>query len=540
MSTALHASISDALYALPAPTSHTWSANTLLRLRTCAALGTALARVRSAPHATDADVARVVYATYFHITTTLMTDAHALSEAEAYWQRVVDDHMRAGLLWLQTLPKRLVSGKQQAVLGISGLCADASAKCARLRRAHTATVRALGTFAMAWHGTQSPRRDVSARVMQLCRAGFDALSYDAAPDASKTCVNATAALLDAVATHESGVTRVLQACGKPGLLTHAWPLLVVYPLVSWAAASAVYHHWTDITTQARAAWEAVQGLLIGWVYMPAMRLVDTLRAGRKQRALLVRGDSLHADEQSLERMVEELGRDTLHMDPAQLAALTERTRAGDLTHVWEVYESAMRRPIRGFLTGSLVRTLLIQVQKAKVDVEVALNGIDWLLRSQELLLGAVGLAPALGLVYLLYRGVSYTVQWIGNQPTSLHASSASSARMDAWTALRHADAMCSSAIENGTDEDEPLRVGHVLLDACALRRSFSVLIRHTCYGNRTARARLLSEALTDLCTMECGFPQKQSAGTTQHSVWVCRTNLIARMWRSWGTLVSVH
>jgi nuclear-control-of-ATPase protein 2 len=37
--------------------------------------------------------------------------------------------------------------------------------------------------------------------------------------------------------------------------------------------------------------------------------------------------------------------------------------------------------------GDLVRALLIQIQKTKVDVEIAIGGIDALLKSQELVFG---------------------------------------------------------------------------------------------------------------------------------------------------------
>lgn len=41
----------------------------------------------------------------------------------------------------------------------------------------------------------------------------------------------------------------------------------------------------------------------------------------------------------------------------------------------------------GTIRGDLVRALLIQVQKTKVDVELAVSGIDALLKSQELVFG---------------------------------------------------------------------------------------------------------------------------------------------------------
>jgi hypothetical protein len=45
----------------------------------------------------------------------------------------------------------------------------------------------------------------------------------------------------------------------------------------------------------------------------------------------------------------------------------------------------------GTVRGDLVRALLIQIQKTKVDVEVAISGIDTLLKSQELVFGWVQL-----------------------------------------------------------------------------------------------------------------------------------------------------
>lgn len=41
----------------------------------------------------------------------------------------------------------------------------------------------------------------------------------------------------------------------------------------------------------------------------------------------------------------------------------------------------------GTFRGDLIRALLIQVQKTKVDVELAVSGIDALLKSQELVFG---------------------------------------------------------------------------------------------------------------------------------------------------------
>ena len=62
--------------------------------------------------------------------------------------------------------------------------------------------------------------------------------------------------------------------------------------------------------------------------------------------------------------------------------------------------------MRSALTGTLIQTLLIQIQKTKVDVEVALSGIDRLLKSQQLVFGFVGVTPSLIILYTFTRYLS--------------------------------------------------------------------------------------------------------------------------------------
>lgn len=61
-----------------------------------------------------------------------------------------------------------------------------------------------------------------------------------------------------------------------------------------------------------------------------------------------------------------LGRDKLSLNDTQLQQLAEQIRQGDLTPVLRIYEEDIKAPVRTALTGSLVRSLLIQIQKAKV------------------------------------------------------------------------------------------------------------------------------------------------------------------------------
>lgn len=302
-----------------------------------------------------------------------------------------------------------------------------------------------------------------------------------------------------------------------------WPWLVVYPLASAALARVVYMNGDWLVAQARALGATLQGLVVDWVYAPTMRLLATLRTGRSRRELLVRGESLAADELSLERMVAALGRDTLRLSGDDLDALVQRTNQGDLTPVLELYESAIRSPLRGVLAGSLVRTLLIQVQKAKVDLELAMQGIDWLLASQELLLCAVGLAPALALTYALAVGAARVVGWAARRPGAPRHD-LGAARLAAWCALRRLDQACHTQ-----DTPSAQQYGYVLLDVRTLRISFDALLPRL--ARRGARHAWLREAHADLDELEA--PGVAADANTR------RRATVARMWRSWGGVLRV-
>lgn len=61
-----------------------------------------------------------------------------------------------------------------------------------------------------------------------------------------------------------------------------------------------------------------------------------------------------------------LAKDKLNYTPEQMEALSQQLRLGDLTAVMQIYEDDIRSPLRSAVGGSLLRTLLVQVQKAKV------------------------------------------------------------------------------------------------------------------------------------------------------------------------------
>lgn len=413
---------------------------------------------------------------------------------------------------------------------LRGVRMEAHARGARLSEAYDALAETLGSVALAWHANEQAS-DVQALVHKVAKA----LGSDDAKAASVE--DAASVLLDAVARHESRVARLLasDACGKPSLLARTWPLLVAYPLVSIGITQYVSANWTSIVEQLTQAGATLRGLVIGWVYEPAMRLLDTVRAGQAERRMIISRDSLAADQHSLERMVAELGSDKLKWRDGAIADAVQRVQHGDLTSVMELYERDIRTPLRSLLGGSLIRTVLIQVQKAKVDLEVALSGIDWLLRSQELLIGFVGLAPALALVYLLWtQGVRCVRSLLYGEASVKVQRTVRDARLGAWEALRRVDALVSRGDTAGAKG-----YGFLLLDVDTLRTSFGTLVPAAA-RDRAVSSRLEAEIAQDLGVLEAAGQTALLSDRGGADAWAHRQATVDRMWRSWSWLLAMN
>lgn len=86
-----------------------------------------------------------------------------------------------------------------------------------------------------------------------------------------------------------------------------------------------------------------------------------------------RGSLLTVLRQSLERMAVSLAQDKLGYTQVQLAALSNQIRMGDFTPILEIYEDDIKQPLKSVIVGSLLRSLFVQVQKAKVSLELLLS-----------------------------------------------------------------------------------------------------------------------------------------------------------------------
>ncbi|EXJ92867.1 hypothetical protein A1O3_01421 [Capronia epimyces CBS 606.96] len=210
--------------------------------------------------------------------------------------------------------------------------------------------------------------------------------------------------------HEQDANVLRSKYGKPSRLLRYWIPAVALLLSGSTILRIVANRRAEILQWFRELGQTTIDFWTNWVVEPTKKLIGTIRHDEQSEIAIQSRESLNADRESLERMVVDFAvqhpDNGIKLTETQVTELRAKVREGDLTPVLKAYEREMQNPIKNAIAGDLIRTLLIQVQKTKVDVEVAIGGIDSLLKSQELLFGFVGIAPGVLISFGLIR-------WLG-------------------------------------------------------------------------------------------------------------------------------
>lgn len=199
--------------------------------------------------------------------------------------------------------------------------------------------------------------------------------------------------------------------GRPSRLIRYWVPGVILLLSGSTLLRVLANRKAEIRQWIQEFGTTVIDFWSNWVVEPVKKLVGTIRHDESSEVAIMSKDSLKADRASLERMVVDFAADHpsesgANYTEAEMFDIREKVKEGDLTPVLRAYERDLQKPFMGTIRGDLVRALLIQIQKTKVDVEVAIGGIDSLLKSQELLFGLIGLTPGVLISFAAFRGLN--------------------------------------------------------------------------------------------------------------------------------------
>jgi nuclear-control-of-ATPase protein 2 len=213
-------------------------------------------------------------------------------------------------------------------------------------------------------------------------------------------------LSQALPTYTTTFNAVVKENGRPSLLIRYWLPATLLLVSSTTIFRIVLNRKEEILTWVREFGQTVVDFWSNWVVEPTKKVIGTIRHNEDSEVSIMSKRSLESDRASLERMVVDFAvknPDGAALNETQIADIRAKVREGDLTTVLRSYEKDIQSPVKGAIVGNLASALLIQVQKTKVDVEVAMSGIDSILKSQELLFGFIGLTPGVLVSIGVYR-----------------------------------------------------------------------------------------------------------------------------------------
>ena len=190
---------------------------------------------------------------------------------------------------------------------------------------------------------------------------------------------------------------------SPGFLTRYWIIIALIIFYGPSQTKKVYANRQEIIYWINYnGIEPVVGFFKNWVIKPVYDMLDILRNTSSDSQLSITSkDSLNSEFDSLNSMIYQFAQDN-HIDVTE-SQITNDVKNGDLKIIMSTYENEIKSPIKYLITGSLLRLILIQIQKGKVDGAMAINGIDKLLKSQQLLFAMVSISPSILILYQMYR-----------------------------------------------------------------------------------------------------------------------------------------
>ncbi|AGO11154.1 AaceriAFR321Cp [[Ashbya] aceris (nom. inval.)] len=279
---------------------------------------------------------------------------------------------------------------------------------------------------------------------------------------------------------ESAVVRAVQkwhvdSCApRPNWLVRYWPTILLALAGGPAGVAAVWQARSEIAAFIKHnLFEFARDLVKNWLVEPLRNIWSTVHHDPTSSIAIMSQGTLDTEINSLQRMLIDFLKEHEYANTVDTAVLLKEIEQGNLTQFMEIYESQLRKPIRNLVTGDLIRSLLIQIQKGKVDGSLAIHGIDKLLQSQQLVFGIVSISPALLILYLMFdslkRLVKYGTVW----------SKAAKYRRSVSVSLNNVERLLNSPIEEDDGDTGYWNLGLLTLEMANLREYGAKLVPHS-------------------------------------------------------------
>jgi nuclear control of ATPase protein 2 len=307
----------------------------------------------------------------------------------------------------------------------------------------------------------------------------------------------------ALPQYVSSTQTLVREHGRPSRIVRYWLPVTVGILSSGTVLRILVNRKAQVIQWIQDFGATIIDFWANWVVEPTRKVIKTIRHDEGSEVSIMSKRSLEGDRDSLERMVVDFAIDNpgnatdtgTKLSESEIADIRAKVREGDLTPVLKAYEKDLTKPFMGTVRGNLIRALLIQIQKTKVDVEVAMGGIDALLKSQELVFGFVGLTPGILVSYFAFRSLR-------NSMSQKRGSRAAMKQGKMLRQLRNIDRILVDSIPTEYGELRYRDQGLLLCEAHVLRQTAEKLMPNEIYKE-------FAEDADELCDVRIGMEKQK-------------------------------
>lgn len=202
----------------------------------------------------------------------------------------------------------------------------------------------------------------------------------------------------------------IQLYHRPTHFKRYFPYYICGGVITLYAIYRVYSNRTRIADSISSSYESLKFFVNEHLIVPLKTIYASTFESRSSAAAFENSQLNYTHSKKiLEEMLEEFGRehaDSLaqieQLNPGEfLQTLNERATNEDMNLVMKYYQQEMNSPIRSALFGDLIKGILIQVQKVKVDGEGLIIQIDQLMRQNEINFSLLATIPVILLLTFL-------------------------------------------------------------------------------------------------------------------------------------------
>ncbi|CCF59408.1 hypothetical protein KAFR_0G03750 [Kazachstania africana CBS 2517] len=207
-------------------------------------------------------------------------------------------------------------------------------------------------------------------------------------------------------TKEFSQGNEMQRWHKPGIIERYWPLGLIIFIKGPSILLTIWNSKDKIIAFVQEnILEFTKSLITNWIWIPVKRIWATVKHDTNSEISMMSSGTLETEMDSLYRMLSSFYVENVK-GTINEGKIYDDIKHGNLNDFMKIYESQMQKPIKNIVNGELIKSILIQIQKTKVDGSLALDGVDQILKSQELLFELIALSPSILLVYLLSISIS--------------------------------------------------------------------------------------------------------------------------------------